>query len=121
MRVPRPSVVLGLGFAAYLLYLPGTNAAAFAVGVVVVVAATGVIGRWSTSPRWTDDHATALVMGSVLVGAVMPFLVDPYDDTVSAGRELVQDTASAAICLLGVAATWLRLRHLARRPATSGP
>jgi hypothetical protein len=121
VRVPRPSVVLGLGFVAYLLYLPGTNAAAFVVGAVVVVAATGVVGRWSTSPRWTDDHGTALVMGSVLVGVVMPFLVEPYDDTVSAGRELAQDTASAAICLLGVTATWLRLRHLARRPATSGP
>jgi hypothetical protein len=121
VRVPRPSVVLGLGFVAYLLYLPGTNAAAFVVGAVVVVAATGVVGRWSTSPRWTDDYVTALVMGSVLIGVVMPFLVEPYDDTVSAGRELAQDTASAAICLLGVAATWLRLRHLARRPATSGP
>jgi hypothetical protein len=118
VRVPRPSVVLGLGFVAYLLYLPGTSAAAFAVGVVVAVAAIGVVGRWSTSPRWTDDHLMALVMGSVLVGAVMPFLVEPYDDTVTAGRELVQDAASAAICLLGVAATWLRLRHLARRPTT---
>lgn len=124
VRVPRPAVVLGLGFAAYLLYLPGESAAAFAVGVVVVVAAIGVVGRWSTSPRWTDEHLVALVMGTVLVGAVMPFLVEPYDDSVTAGTELVHDTAAAVICLLGVLATWWRLRVLARtdrRPATSGP
>ncbi|MFC5678286.1 hypothetical protein [Aeromicrobium endophyticum] len=118
VRVPRPAVVLVIGFVAYLLYLPGETAAAFAVGVVVAAGVVCVVGRWSTSPRWTDDHVTALVMGTVMVGMVMPFLVDPYDDTISAGRELAQDAASAAICLTGVAATWLRLRHLARRPPT---
>jgi hypothetical protein len=121
VRVPRPSIVLGLGFATYLLYLPGETAAALTVGVVVVTGVVGAVGRWSTSPRWTDDHVTALVTGSVLVGAVMPFLVDPYDDTIGAQRELAQDAASATVCLFGVAATWLRLRHLATRPATSGP
>ncbi|RYG94084.1 MAG: hypothetical protein EON57_18910 [Alphaproteobacteria bacterium] len=65
---------------------------------------------------------TALVLGSVLVGAVMPFLVEPYDDSVSAGRELVQDSASAVICLIGVAATWWRHHTLTTpRRATSGP
>ncbi len=121
VRVPAPHLVTLIGFAAYLLYLPGETTAAFAVGVVVAAAVIGVVGRWSTSPRWTDDHTTALVIGSVLVGAVMPFLVEPYDDSVTAGRELVQDTASAVICLVGVAATWWRRRVLTRRPATSGP
>ncbi|MET0822347.1 MAG: hypothetical protein ABWY58_15390 [Aeromicrobium sp.] len=121
VRVPKPAVVLAIGFVAYLLYLPGETASAFAVGVVVVAGVVGAVGRWSTSPRWTDGHVTALVMGSVMVGVVMPFLVDPYDNSVDAGRELVQDVAAATVCLLGVAATWLRLRRLARRPATSGP
>ena len=62
-----------------------------------------------------------LVIGSVLVGAVMPFLVEPYDDSVTAGREVVQDAAAAVICVAGVAVTWWRLRVPARRTATSGP
>ncbi|KAA1376570.1 hypothetical protein [Aeromicrobium fastidiosum] len=124
VRVPRPAVVLGLGFAAYLLYLPGEGAAAAAVGVVVVTATIGVVGRWSTSPRWTDDHVAALVVGTVLVGAAMPFLVEPYDDSVASGTELVQDSAAAMICLLGVLGTWWRLRvldRIDRGPTTSGP
>ncbi|MBD8605872.1 hypothetical protein IFT73_03320 [Aeromicrobium sp. CFBP 8757] len=121
VRVPSTVAVAAIGFAAYLLYLPGESGAALAVGVVVAAGVVAVVGRWSTSPRWTDDHVTALAIGSVLVGVVMPFLVEPYDDGVTAGREIVQDTAAAVVCLAGVAVTWWRLRVLARRRPTSGP
>lgn len=111
-RVPRPWVLAAIGFAAYVLYLPGENAVALAFGVVVIAAVVVAVGTWSCSTHWTPGHAVALGFGSILVGVVMPFLNEPYDPSVSAGRELVDDVAAALICLAIVAATARRRRSV---------
>lgn len=112
-RVPPPWMLTALGFLAYLLYLPGENTAALLVGLGVVVAAIGAFGTWSRSIHWTRRHSLALVLGTILVGLVMPFWSEPYDDSVSATAELVADVGAATICLAIVATTLLRRRVLA--------
>lgn len=113
--VPSVWVLAAIGFVGYLLYLPGESAAALTVGVVVIGAAIAVIGRWSRSGRWTTDHTLALVLGTVLVGVVMPFWAEPYDDTTSPGRELLADIAAATVCVVIVAGTLARRTRLAAR------
>lgn len=120
-RVAPPWVVTAIGFVAYLLYLPGENTAAFVVGVSVVALVVAVVGTWSRSRRWGDDHTFALLVGTLLVGLVMPFWSEPYDDSVGARQELVADIGAAAICLTIVVSTVLRRRALRRSTATSGP
>ena len=109
--VPAPWLLGVLGFVAYLLYLPGESTWAAVVGVVVVVAAVAVIGTWSRSHHWTPAHPFALVMGSALTGVVMPFLVDPYDDSVGDTAQLLGATAAAVVCATIVAATIGRHRR----------
>jgi len=118
---PRPWVLATVGFFAYLLYLPGENAASVVVGLVVLAGVVAVVGTWSRSGRWTERHAVALVTGSVLVGVVVPFWSEPYDDTVSASQEMVADVAAAAICLMIVVSTAWRRRAVESAPATAGP
>lgn len=108
--------LLGFGaFVGYLLYLPGENAIALVVGCGVIAAAILLISRWSRTPDWTFDHTLALVIGSVLVGAVMPFWAAPYDDTVSAHDELLADLGTAGISIVIVAATLWRRYLLTHR------
>ncbi|WP_229053023.1 hypothetical protein [Aeromicrobium sp. Leaf350] len=109
-RVPPPWVLVLWGFLAYLLYLPGESSSALVVGICVAAATIAAIGTWSRSTRWTDRHTLALVLGSILVGVVMPFWSEPYDDQVGAGAELVADVVAAAICLAIVAVTVVRGR-----------
>lgn len=116
--VPAPWLLAVLGFTAYLVYLPGESTAALAVGLVVIAVVVAAVGAWSRSVRWTPAHAFALAMGSVLVGVVMPFLVEPYDDTVSDTQHLVAAALSAVVCAAIVAAT--TLRHLTTLRQTSG-
>jgi hypothetical protein len=111
-RVPAPLVLTAAGFGAYLLYLPGESAAALVCGALVIATAVTAIGRWSRSRRWTFDHTVALVLGSVLVGIIMPFWADPYDDTGDARAELLADIGAAAISLTIVFLTLLRRRTL---------
>ncbi|MCL3837202.1 hypothetical protein [Aeromicrobium duanguangcaii] len=115
-RVPPPWVLAAAGFAAYLLYLPGENAVALAVGVLVITTAIMAIGTWSRSRRWTSEHTLALALGAVLVGVVVPFWADPYDDSVGASVELLADLGAAAISLTIVVATLLRRRTLRAEP-----
>lgn len=118
--VPAPWLLAVVGFVAHLLYLPGEDARAFVVAVAVIVVAIGVLGTWSRSRLWSGNHTLALAMGSVLVGMVIPFWTDPYDDTVGTKRELTADIAAASICLTIVAATALRHR-VKKAQVTSGP
>ncbi|WP_354699131.1 hypothetical protein DSM112329_04838 [Paraconexibacter sp. AEG42_29] len=120
VRVPGPLVVAGLGFGAYLLYLPGENAAALVFGVFVLLLAVVVLGTWSRSRRWTADHTVALIAGSVLVGVVVPFWSEPYDDSVGAAQELAADVAAATVCLVIVVSTAYRRRSL-RSGASAAP
>lgn len=120
-RVPRPWVMTAIGFVAYLLYLPGEGAAAFFVGVAVLGLVVTVVGTWSRSRRWSSDHTVALVAGTVLVGVVVPFWGEPYDNTVGATQELLADIGAATVCLTIVVATAARRRALDRSSATSGP
>ncbi len=110
----------GLGFVGYLLYLPGENGLALALAVVVVVTACGVVGVWSRSSAWTPDHGFWLAIGAALTGVAVPYLAEPYDSGIGAGRELLDDTVAAAICLVGITLTVLR-RRLKTMAATSGP
>lgn len=121
VRVPPRWTVLAIGFAAYLLYLPAENAAAFAVGVTVVALVVGVVGTWSRSGQWSEGHTTALAMGSVLTGLVVPFWGEPYDPSVSAGTEMLNDTVTTAICLAIVVTTIYRRRTIRTPAVTSGP
>lgn len=118
VRVPPPGVLAGLGFVAYLLYLPGEGAAAFVVAVVVITATCVVVGLWSRGTAWTTEHAFWLALGALLTGAVVPFLAEPYDVQVSSAREVVDDSVAAVTCLVGAGLTVWRRR---RRAATSGP
>ncbi len=113
--VPAPWALAIASFFAYLLYLPGENAAALVCGVLVIFAAVVMIGRWSRSRRWTPDHGLALILGTVMVGIVMPFWADPYDVTVDARAEFLADIGAAAITLAIVVAVLLRRRSLKRR------
>ena len=117
-RVPRPWLLAAIGFLAYLLHLPGEDAAAFVVGATVLTIVVAAVGSWSRSDRWTDRHAMALVAGSVLVGVVIPFWSEPYDDSVGASQEIVADLVAAATCLTIVVSTAVRRRALA---PTAGP
>lgn len=108
--VPAPWMLAVLGFLAYLLYLPGESTAALVVGLVVITAVIATIGTWSRSVHWTSTHTFALAMGTVLVGVVMPFLVEPYDDTVSDTEHLVAACLAAAVCV--TIATPTTRRHL---------
>lgn len=119
--VPRPTILAAVGFAAYLFYLPGEGAAAFAVGVVVVALAVVVLGALSRSRRWTDDHSMALVAGTILVGLVVPFWSAPYDNSVTAMHELVADASAATVCLAIVLSTARRRLRLSTELATAGP
>lgn len=119
-RVPPPWVLACLGFAAYLLYLPGESASAAAVAVGVITATCVVVGRWSRADGWSAEHVFWLTMGAVLTGAVVPFLAEPYDVGVSAAREAVDDGVAALVCLVGVGLTVWRRRHR-RLTATAGP
>lgn len=110
-RVPPPWALAVVGFVAYLLYLPGEGAGALVVAAVVIALVVLLVGSWSRSTRWTSRHTTALAIGAFLVGAVAPFLNEPYDVEVSAGSELLSDLVAAAVCLAVVGAT------LARRAA----
>ena len=123
VAVPRPVVLSAIGFAAYLLYLPGENAASFAVGVVVLTLAVAVLGTLSRSRRWTDDHSVALVAGTILIGLVVPFWSDPYDNSVSASQELAADVGAAAVCLAIIVSSVVRRRWLRAEAAmvTSSP
>ncbi len=114
-RVPPPWALALLGFLAYLLYLPGENAAAFVVGALVVVGVVAVVGAWSRSTRWTDRHTLALALGSILTGVVMPFWSEPYDDSVTARAEVAADAMAAAVCLAIVTTTLLRRRAVRPR------
>lgn len=116
-RVPPPWTLAAAGFVAYLLYLPGENAAALVCAAVVIAASVVAIGSWSRSDRWTSDHMLALVLGTVLVGVIMPFWADPYDDTVAARAEFLADIGAAVISLAIVAVTLLRRRALGPHPA----
>ncbi len=118
--VPPGWALAGLGFAGYLFYLPGENAAALVVATVVIAASCIVLARWSQSTRWSPDHVFWLAVGVALTGVAVPYLAEPYDIGVSAGRELVDDTVAAAVCLVGVGLTVLRRRRTAAA-ATSGP
>lgn len=120
MRIPRPWLLTMGSFLAYLLYLPGENTASFAMGVTVVAIAIACIGSWSRSRLWSEAHTAALVIGVTMVGVVMPFWTEPYDNTVDTTQELTADVAAALICLLIVASTIYR-RRAASSPATSGP
>lgn len=115
-RVPPPLLLTAAGLAAYLLYLPGENAAALVWGVVVIATAVTAIGSWSRSSRWRSDHTLALVLGAVLVGVILPFWANPYDDTVDARIEFLADLGAAAISLTIVFVTLLRQRTLRARP-----
>lgn len=69
--------------------------------------------RPGSSLTWSSDHTLALVLGTVLVGVVMPFWADPYDNTVGARAEFLADLGAGAISLMIVAITLLRKRALA--------
>lgn len=118
-RVPTPWLLAALGFLAYLLYLPGESTVALVVGLVVIVAVIVAVGTWSRSARWSATHTFALVMGSTLVGMVMPFLVEPYDDTVSNTEHLTAACLAALVCA-AIVATTTRL-HLQSRPLDPRP
>ncbi len=121
-RVPPPWVLVAVGFLGYLLYLPGETTAALVVGVLVIVGVATVVGTWSRSTHWRPRHAVALATGSILVGLVMPFWSEPYDTSVTADRELVDDLVAAAVCLTIVLTTAWRLRSLrVRRSPAAGP
>jgi len=115
VSVPPPWLLGVVGFLAYLLYLPGEGAAALVVALAVGVGVALPVGRWSRSTAWSSDHAVALVMGSILVGVVMPFLTEPYDPSTGRAREAVADVVAAIVCgVLVVLALW-------RRRATGRP
>lgn len=120
-RVPRPWVVAAVGFVAYLLYLPGEGASAVAVGAAVLVLVVAAVGTWSRSNAWGEEHTLALIAGSVLTGLVGPFWNEPYDDSVSAAREVVDDVSAAAVCLIIVVSTVLRRRAVRQTAPTAGP
>lgn len=85
--------------------------AALAAGIVFIAVVTAAVGTWSRSIRWTGTHTFALAMGSVLVGAVSPLLVDPYDDSVSRAPQLTAATAAALVCAtIVIATTWRHIR-----------
>lgn len=111
-RVPSPRILAAAGFIAYLFYLPGESGVALVCGVLVIAISMMSIGSWSRSRRWTSDHILALVLGTVLVGVIMPFWADPYDDTVRARAEFLADIGAAAVCLMIVVITLLRRRML---------
>lgn len=112
--VPSPVVLAVFGFGAYLLYLPGENAAALVCAVVVITCCVLALGHLSRSRDWGPDHTLALALGVVLVGVVVPFWADPYDDRVAAGAEFLADVGAAGVSLAVVAATLLRRRYLLR-------
>lgn len=111
-RVPPPWALAVLGLVGYALYLPGEGAAAAYVGVVLVTGLALVVGRWSRSDRWRTRHTVALVLGAVATGVVLPFWSEPYDPSVGAGRELLDDVVAATVCLALVTATLWRRRLL---------
>jgi hypothetical protein len=120
-RVPRPWILAAIGFTAHLFYLPGESAVAFVVGVAVLAAVVTTVGTWSRSRRWTGAHSVALVAGAVLVGVVMPFWSEPYDDSVGRSEEFLADLVAAATCLAIVVSTALRRRMLGAGAPTGGP
>lgn len=111
-RVPAPWLLGGLGFVAYLLYLPGEGATALVVAVVVIAVVGVAVGSWARSTAWTSGHTTALAVGAFLVGVAAPFLNEPYDPSVGSDAELASDLVAAAVCLAVVAATAFRRRSL---------
>lgn len=121
VRVPAPWLLAGVGFLAYLLYLPAENAFALVVGVTVVAVVIGVVGTWSRSRLWGDRHTVALALGTVMVGLVMPFWTDPYDNSVSGSRELIADVVAATVSLAIVASTACRHRAIRSTGPTTGP
>ena len=118
-RIPPPWLLAGIGFVGYLFYLPGEDGTALAVAVLVMAVSCLVIGRWSRGAGWSSDHVFWLAMGVALTGMAVPYLAEPYDIDGSTAREAVNDTAAAAICLLGVVLTVARRRR--SLVATSGP
>lgn len=119
--VPAPWLLALVGFVAYLLYLPAEDALAVAVGVTVVAAVIGVVGTWSRSGHWGDWHTIALALGTVMVGLVMPFWADPYDNAVSGSRELIADVVAASACLAIVTLTVWRHRAISSTGPRAGP
>ncbi|VXB26837.1 conserved membrane hypothetical protein [Aeromicrobium sp. 9AM] len=118
LAVPPIWLLAGLGFIAFLFYLPAENGASLLVAAAVITAVVLGVGRWSRSSRWTAAHAFWLAMGPALNGVVVPFVAAPYDDEVSARAELLADSVAAATCLLIVAlTTYRRLRTRAMHPA----
>ncbi|MRK01216.1 hypothetical protein GEV27_06740 [Aeromicrobium sp. S22] len=109
-RVPPRPVLAALGFLAYLFYLPGESAAAFASGIVVVTGTCLAVGRWSRAAGWTDDHVFWLALGALLTGAVLPYWAEPYDVGVSSAREALDDTVAALVCVTGAGLTLWRRR-----------
>jgi hypothetical protein len=117
VAVPPSWLLALLGFVAYLLYLPGENAAALALAVVVIAAVAFAVGRWARSGSWTSAHTFWLAMGAALVGVVVPYLADPYDVGVDSRTELVNDSVAATICLIAVGLTAYRRARVTAAPA----